>query len=172
MLGEVRDVEGRIYHTSSKDSGGVKLHDSASIGSDSASISINSSSSITAPSASTTPRAFFLSSKPFKCPTPRCTKSYKQAGGLKYHQAHGECPFMLPEKICVEGLTEEEAERKLRPYQCQVPQCTLRYRNMNGLRYHYQHSGDHGARELELLESGKHNPFRHYQYREKMSVPD
>jgi transcription factor SFP1 len=27
---------------------------------------------------------------------------------------------------------------------------------MNGLRYHYQHSGDHGALGLALLSSGRH----------------
>ncbi|KIO23705.1 hypothetical protein M407DRAFT_26835 [Tulasnella calospora MUT 4182] len=33
-------------------------------------------------------------SKPFKCPTPNCNKSYKQANGLKYHMTHGQCCFL------------------------------------------------------------------------------
>lgn len=51
---------------------------------------------------------------------------------------------------------EAEAERQLKPYACGVGDCTRRYKNMNGLRYHYQHSGDHGAIGLQWLASGKH----------------
>lgn len=51
---------------------------------------------------------------------------------------------------------EREAERRLRPFACGVSDCQRRYKNMNGLRYHYQHSGDHGAIGLALLASGQH----------------
>lgn len=51
---------------------------------------------------------------------------------------------------------EKEAERRLRPFACGVGDCQRRYKNMNGLRYHYQHSGDHGAVGLALLASGQH----------------
>jgi hypothetical protein len=51
---------------------------------------------------------------------------------------------------------EAEAERQLKPYACGVGDCTRRYKNMNGLRYHYQHSGEHGAIGLSWLASGKH----------------
>ena len=51
---------------------------------------------------------------------------------------------------------EREAERRLRPVACGVGECTRRYKNMNGLRYHYQHSGDHGSVGLALLASGQH----------------
>lgn len=51
---------------------------------------------------------------------------------------------------------EREAERRLRPFACGVGDCQRRYKNMNGLRYHYQHSGDHGAIGLALLASGQH----------------
>ena len=51
---------------------------------------------------------------------------------------------------------EREAERRLRPFACGVGECTRRYKNMNGLRYHYQHSGDHGSMGLALLASGQH----------------
>lgn len=61
------------------------------------------------------------------------------------------------ELASVAGLTEREAERKLRPFCCQVPPCQRRYKNMNGLRYHYQHSGEHGAIGLALLASGNHD---------------
>jgi len=51
---------------------------------------------------------------------------------------------------------EREAERRLRPFACGVGDCQRRYKNMNGLRYHYQHSGDHGAAGLALLASRQH----------------
>jgi len=51
---------------------------------------------------------------------------------------------------------EREAERRLRPYACGIGDCQRRYKNMNGLRYHYQHSGDHGALGLALLSNGQH----------------
>ncbi|KDQ57900.1 hypothetical protein JAAARDRAFT_193384 [Jaapia argillacea MUCL 33604] len=55
---------------------------------------------------------------------------------------------------------EREAERRLRPFACGVGECQRRYKNMNGLRYHYQHSGDHGAIGLALLASGQHECLR------------
>jgi len=122
-----------------------------------------------------------LVSKPFRCPTVGCNKSYKQANGLKYHITHGQCNFM-PRDPALEGLNENEADEKARPYVCQVGSCTRRYKNMNGLRefpiitnfrlslahcflcfhlrrtgYHYQHSGQHGAVGLALLASGQHS---------------
>lgn len=64
----------------------------------------------------------------------------------------------------LEGLTEDdllslsrEAEKRLRPFACGVGDCQRRYKNMNGLRYHYQHSGDHGAIGLRMLASGVHD---------------
>ncbi|KIY44733.1 hypothetical protein FISHEDRAFT_61759 [Fistulina hepatica ATCC 64428] len=63
----------------------------------------------------------------------------------------------------LEGLTEadilslsREAEKRLRPFACGVGDCQRRYKNMNGLRYHYQHSGDHGAIGLRMLAGGVH----------------
>ncbi|KAG6902389.1 hypothetical protein C0995_000594 [Termitomyces sp. Mi166 len=52
---------------------------------------------------------------------------------------------------------EREAERRLKPFACGVGDCQRRYKNMNGLRYHYQHSGDHGAVGLALLAGGLHD---------------
>ncbi|TFK51551.1 hypothetical protein OE88DRAFT_1718925 [Heliocybe sulcata] len=142
------------------------------------------SASATAARASTTlsrPSSSLLLSKPFKCPKPNCNKSYKQANGLKYHITHGSCSFgpakelgevqaVLKERdFGAEGepLTEREmmevereAERRLRPFACGVGDCQRRYKNMNGLRYHYQHSGDHGAIGLALLASGQHECLR------------
>lgn len=139
------------------------------------------------PRASTTlsrPATSLLLSKPFKCPKPNCNKSYKQANGLKYHMTHGSCNFAPPKDLeqlqqllaskrsqkSDEGEplsdaelreVEKEAERRLRPYACGVGDCQRRYKNMNGLRYHYQHSGDHGAIGLALLASGQHECLQH-----------
>ncbi|KAH9052753.1 hypothetical protein EDB87DRAFT_346430 [Lactarius vividus] len=142
------------------------------------------------PRASTTlsrPASSLLLSKPFRCPKPNCNKSYKQANGLKYHMTHGSCNFappkdlealqaLLAEKgVVVNGNdrsgmqitegelreVEREAERRLRPFACSVGDCQRRYKNMNGLRYHYQHSGDHGAIGLQLLASGQHECLQH-----------
>lgn len=98
------------------------------------------------------------------CPTPGCNKSYsssflsafifwrsvspgrtvfsliEQQNGLKYHLKVGQCDFNVRDGV-ENGLSEEQAEEKSRPYQCQVGGgCTKRYRQMNGLRYHYLNS--------------------------------
>ncbi|THU87013.1 hypothetical protein K435DRAFT_804660 [Dendrothele bispora CBS 962.96] len=49
-----------------------------------------------------------------------------------------------------------EAGRKLKPFACGVGDCPRRYKNMNGLRYHYTHSGEHGAVGLAMLASSVH----------------
>lgn len=151
-----------------------------------------SSSQQSSPRASTTlsrPASSLLLSKPFRCPKPNCNKSYKQANGLKYHMTHGSCNFAPPkdleqvqallackrsareaagedDNMITEGElreVEREAERRLRPFACGVGDCQRRYKNMNGLRYHYQHSGDHGAIGLALLASGKHECLQNTQ---------
>ncbi|EMD35942.1 hypothetical protein CERSUDRAFT_115890 [Gelatoporia subvermispora B] len=151
-----------------------------------ASSSASSNAASQTPRASTTlsrPASSLLLSKPFKCPKPNCNKSYKQANGLKYHMTHGSCNFAPPKdleqlqqilaskrngKDVDEPISdaelrevEKEAERRLRPYACGVGDCQRRYKNMNGLRYHYQHSGDHGAIGLALLASGQHECLQH-----------
>jgi transcription factor SFP1 len=79
------------------------------------------------------PSTSLMLSKPYKCPTPGCNKSYKQANGLKYHITHGQCSF-VPMDPRLEGLEEEDYDRITRPYDCRVGNCTRRYKNMNGLR--------------------------------------
>ncbi|KAF8972638.1 hypothetical protein BDZ97DRAFT_848081 [Flammula alnicola] len=49
-----------------------------------------------------------------------------------------------------------EAERRLRPFACGVDDCQKRYKNIYGLKYHYQHTGEHGVVGLERLENGQH----------------
>ncbi|KAJ3481758.1 hypothetical protein NLI96_g7436 [Meripilus lineatus] len=140
------------------------------------------------------PATSLLLSKPFKCPKPNCNKSYKQANGLKYHMTHGSCNFAPPKDLEQlqallaskrkggedggEPITdaelrevEKEAERRLRPYACGVGDCQRRYKNMNGLRYHYQHSGDHGAIGLALLASGQHECLQHTRAHSRNTTP-
>jgi len=45
-----------------------------------------------------------------------------------------------------------------RVYICQVGSCGKRYKNLNGLRYHYLHSGSHGLLGLQLLSSNGGGP--------------
>lgn len=93
------------------------------------------------PNAASDPRPPLPGGKPFRCPTPNCTKSYKQANGLKYHLTHGQCSFLPPDPV-LENLTEKEADERLRPFVCAVGTgpggkgggCGRRYKNMNGLR--------------------------------------
>ncbi|KAJ7618627.1 hypothetical protein FB45DRAFT_169771 [Roridomyces roridus] len=62
------------------------------------------------------------------------------------------------------GLSQaeiNEVEARVRPFACGVGDCSRRYKNMNGLRYHYQHSGDHGAVGLSLLAGGVHACLNH-----------
>jgi len=137
----------------------------ASSSSSTAGPSTNGSSSTAAGASASAPTTPIMSTpllmqKPFKCPKPGCMKSYKQANGLKYHLTHGQCLYTPSAELLAlseEGLSEREAERKLRPFCCQVPPCQRRYKNMNGLRYHYQHSGEHGGVGLALLASGNHD---------------
>jgi transcription factor SFP1 len=69
------------------------------------------------------------------------------------HSAYGDLGSITETEL---REVEREAERRVRPFACGVGDCQRRYKNMNGLRYHYQHSGDHGALGLALLAGGLH----------------
>ncbi|KAK0278793.1 Transcriptional regulator of ribosomal biogenesis proteins [Friedmanniomyces endolithicus] len=86
--------------------------------------------------------------KPFKCPVIGCEKAYKNQNGLKYHKQHGHQNQQLKENpdgtfsivdpttsIPYPGTIGMEKEK---PYRCEV--CGKRYKNLNGLKYHRQHS--------------------------------
>ncbi len=86
--------------------------------------------------------------KPFKCPVIGCEKAYKNQNGLKYHKQHGHQNQQLKENsdgtfsivdpttsIPYPGTLGMEKEK---PYKCDV--CGKRYKNLNGLKYHRQHS--------------------------------
>ena len=101
------------------------------------------SAAVAAGNMATHPAKISTPSKPFPCPLPLCTKSYKQQNGLKYHLAHGACCY-APRDPAVEALSEGERERVERPWVCAVGSeglegeeakkgCGRRYKNMNGL---------------------------------------
>ena len=86
--------------------------------------------------------------KPFKCPVIGCEKAYKNQNGLKYHKQHGHQTQQLKENqdgtfsivdpatsVPYPGTVGMEKEK---PYRCDV--CGKRYKNLNGLKYHRQHS--------------------------------
>ncbi|KEZ46017.1 hypothetical protein SAPIO_CDS1423 [Scedosporium apiospermum] len=86
--------------------------------------------------------------KPFRCPVIGCEKAYKNQNGLKYHKAHGHANQQLHENedgtfsivdpdTCIPypGTLGMEKEK---PYSCEV--CNKRYKNLNGLKYHKNHS--------------------------------
>ncbi|GAA6064269.1 hypothetical protein JCM10212_001653 [Sporobolomyces blumeae] len=125
------------------------------------------------------------SEKPFKCTIPGCDKSYKQQNGLKYHRLHGHCGANAVTNnggvgaggygqghgghgagaATPYGATGPNGQGYMggpaiegKPYVCHVASCGKRYKNMNGLRYHYQHSGAHGALGLQMLAQGCHPP--------------
>lgn len=109
--------------------------------------------------------SLLASSQPFRCPRPNCSKSYKQAKGLKYHINHGKCSYKPP-VLSEQGLsrdilpaldTKDQAEFRLRPYACGVGDCTRRYKTLAGLKYHYKHSGIHGFDGLLLMACGQHD---------------
>jgi transcription factor SFP1 len=109
--------------------------------------------------------------RPFACGVRECQRRYKNIHGLRYHYQHSGDHGAVGLALMASGLqgmnsdsgtlpkvvlSGAERERELRPFACGVGECQGRYKNINGLRYHYRHSGDHGAVGLALLASGQH----------------
>ncbi|KAH8880079.1 hypothetical protein GQ53DRAFT_670680 [Thozetella sp. PMI_491] len=86
--------------------------------------------------------------KPYKCPVIGCEKAYKNQNGLKYHKAHGHATQQLHENgDGTFSIVNPETSapypgtlgmEKEKPFKCDV--CGKRYKNLNGLKYHKQHS--------------------------------
>ncbi|KAF8846802.1 hypothetical protein BDZ45DRAFT_608409 [Acephala macrosclerotiorum] len=86
--------------------------------------------------------------KPFRCPVIGCEKAYKNQNGLKYHKTHGHQTQQLHENgdgtfsiVNPETSTPYPGTlgmEKEKPYKCDI--CGKRYKNLNGLKYHKQHS--------------------------------
>lgn len=86
--------------------------------------------------------------KPFHCPVIGCEKAYKNQNGLKYHKAHGHNTQKLHANdngtysiVDPDTLTPYPGTvgmEKHKPYRCD--NCGKRYKNLNGLKYHKNHS--------------------------------
>lgn len=100
--------------------------------------------------------------KPFKCPVIGCEKAYKNQNGLKYHKQHGHATQQLHENgdgtfsiVDPETSTPYPGTlgmEKEKPFKCEV--CSKRYKNLNGLKYHKQHSPYCTPEALAALTSG------------------
>ncbi|KAL8925461.1 MAG: hypothetical protein Q9172_002223 [Xanthocarpia lactea] len=86
--------------------------------------------------------------KPFHCPVIGCEKAYKNQNGLKYHKTHGHNTQQLhANENGTFSIVDPETSHpypgtlgmeKHKPYHCDV--CGKRYKNLNGLKYHKNHS--------------------------------
>jgi len=108
--------------------------------------------------------------KPFRCPVIGCEKAYKNQNGLKYHKTHGHSTQQLHENgDGTFSIVNPETSapypgtlgmEKEKPFKCDV--CGKRYKNLNGLKYHKQHSPmcdpDLRAQHQTLLSSMMQNP--------------
>ncbi|VBB71804.1 Putative protein of unknown function [Podospora comata] len=108
--------------------------------------------------------------KPFKCPVIGCEKAYKNQNGLKYHKTHGHSTQQLHENgDGTFSIVNPETHapypgtlgmEKEKPFKCEV--CGKRYKNLNGLKYHKQHSPpcdpELRAQQQNLFSSMMQNP--------------
>ncbi|KAK3393780.1 hypothetical protein B0H63DRAFT_27984 [Podospora didyma] len=108
--------------------------------------------------------------KPFRCPVIGCEKAYKNQNGLKYHKTHGHSTQQLHENgDGTFSIVNPETSapypgtlgmEKEKPFKCEV--CGKRYKNLNGLKYHKQHSPmcdpEMRAQHQNLLSTMMSNP--------------
>lgn len=86
------------------------------------------------PDAALAPSPYFKY-RPYRCNKPGCTKTYKQANGLKYHLLKGQCNFDPNYVNNMDRLALEDVEDKPKAYACVVGNgCKKRYKHMTGLR--------------------------------------
>ncbi|KAI4283226.1 MAG: hypothetical protein L6R38_002314 [Xanthoria sp. 2 TBL-2021] len=86
--------------------------------------------------------------KPYHCPVIGCEKAYKNLNGLKYHKNHGhntqtlhangDGTFSIVDPETSTPYPGTLGMQKHKPYQCDV--CGKRYKNLNGLKYHKNHT--------------------------------
>ena len=103
--------------------------------------------------------------RPFKCPVIGCEKAYKNANGLRYHEKvcnhstifvrslliasqhghstqklkdNGDGSFSIVDPVTSIPYPGTIGMEKEKPYRCDV--CGKRYKNLNGLKYHRNHS--------------------------------
>ncbi|KAF9950815.1 Juxtaposed with another zinc finger protein 1 [Mortierella alpina] len=96
--------------------------------------------------------------KPYRCAVPGCDKAYKNPNGLKYHNLHGHSSSSVASSSCA-GSGEatgngdgDSVENK--PYVCTFLECGKRYKNLNGLKYHIEHTHPNFMAALRAHQSG------------------
>ncbi|KAL8691476.1 MAG: hypothetical protein Q9218_003303 [Villophora microphyllina] len=100
--------------------------------------------------------------KPFHCPVIGCEKAYKNHNGLKYHKTHGHNSqqiqsnengtFSIVDPETLSPYPGTLGMEKHKPYRCDS--CGKRYKNLNGLKYHKNHSAacEDGKQPTEAME--------------------
>ncbi|KAI9722179.1 MAG: Transcriptional regulator of ribosomal biogenesis proteins [Chrysothrix sp. TS-e1954] len=96
----------------------------------------------------------------FKCPVIGCEKAYKNANGLRYHEKHGHASQKLKQNgdgtfSIINPETSQPypgtlGMEKEKPFRCEA--CGKRYKNLNGLKYHRNHSSPCNP-ELNFIDS-------------------
>ncbi|KAI4167746.1 MAG: hypothetical protein LQ348_007604 [Seirophora lacunosa] len=100
--------------------------------------------------------------KPFHCPVIGCEKAYKNQNGLKYHKAHGHNSQQLhANENGTFSIVDPDTHHiypgtlgmeKHKPYRCDA--CGKRYKNLNGLKYHKNHSAPcEDGKPLQTIET-------------------
>ncbi|KAK4147747.1 uncharacterized protein C8A04DRAFT_24296 [Dichotomopilus funicola] len=122
--------------------------------------------------------------KPFRCPVIGCEKAYKNQNGLKYHKTHGHSTQQLHENgDGTFSIVNPETSapypgtlgmEKEKPFKCEV--CGKRYKNLNGLKYHKQHSPmcdpDVRAHHQTILSSMMQNPAGFLALQQQQGLPN
>ncbi|KAJ3121400.1 10 kDa heat shock protein [Nowakowskiella sp. JEL0407] len=86
----------------------------------------------------------------YVCVVPSCNREYKNANGLKYHLQHGhkveseqDVDLVHASQIAADHLRHLIGRRgpeSMRPFKCTVAGCGKSYKNLNGHKYHMEHS--------------------------------
>ncbi|KAL9605065.1 MAG: hypothetical protein Q9179_001636 [Wetmoreana sp. 5 TL-2023] len=109
--------------------------------------------------------------KPFHCPVIGCEKAYKNQNGLKYHKAHGHNTqqlhanengtFSIVDPETLNPYPGTLGMEKHKPYRCNA--CGKRYKNLNGLKYHKNHSVacQSGKQPVESIDTSTTEPNTH-----------
>ncbi|KAF9927967.1 hypothetical protein BGZ67_007223 [Mortierella alpina] len=101
--------------------------------------------------------------KPYRCAVPGCDKAYKNPNGLKYHNLHGHSSSSSSSSSATssscagsgDGTVTGDGEGvENKPYVCTFLECGKRYKNLNGLKYHIEHTHPNLMAALRAHQSG------------------
>ncbi|KAF9964947.1 Transcriptional regulator of ribosomal biogenesis protein [Mortierella alpina] len=105
--------------------------------------------------------------KPYRCAVPGCDKAYKNPNGLKYHNLHGHSSSSSSSTSTSSATSSSGAGSgdatgtgdggegmENKPYVCTFLECGKRYKNLNGLKYHIEHTHPNFMAALRAHQSG------------------